>query len=149
MSQPCLNRINMTIALFAILYSVTGLFIILFANTSQSAEAQPQKLQNDIRAPIATSGDNVYIAWPANVAKHWNIFFEKSVDSGKTFENPHVISAPTKGNVATQNVEIAASGSNVYVTWWTNQTGTFMPVFRASNDTGETFGKITILNGTR
>jgi hypothetical protein len=139
----------MTIALFAILYSVSGLVIILFTNTLQSAEAQTQKVQNFMRAPIATSGDNVYIAWPANVAKHWSVFFEKSVDSGKTFGNTHLLSAPNKGNVINQNVEIAASGSHVYVTWWTNQTGTFLPVFRGSNDTGETFGKITMLNSTR
>ena len=42
-------------------------------------------------------------------------------------------------------MEIAASGSNVPVTWWTNKTGTLMPVFGASNDT---FAKAITLNST-
>ncbi|MFZ0514557.1 MAG: hypothetical protein WAM14_23335 [Candidatus Nitrosopolaris sp.] len=37
----------------------------------------------------------------------------------------------------------------VFVTWWTNKTGTDMPVFRASNDNGNTFGKTMMLNSTR
>jgi hypothetical protein len=44
--------------------------------------------------------------------------------------------------------EISASGSNVYVTWWTNKTGVLMPVFRASNDNGDTFAKAITLNST-
>jgi hypothetical protein len=59
-----------------------------------------------------------------------------------------IISAPNKGNTIDQNTQISASGSNVYVTWWTNKTGTLMPVFRASNDNGNTFGKTMMLNST-
>ncbi|MGB7953288.1 MAG: hypothetical protein WCF23_04850 [Candidatus Nitrosopolaris sp.] len=58
------------------------------------------------------------------------------------------ISAPNKGNTIDQNTEIAASGSNVYVTWWTNKTGVLMPLFRASNDGGNTFSKPIMLNST-
>lgn len=47
-----------------------------------------------------------------------------------------------------ENTEIAASDTCVYITWWTKQTGTFMPVFRASNDSGNTFGKILILSNS-
>jgi hypothetical protein len=59
-----------------------------------------------------------------------------------------MLSAPNKGHVVDQNVLIAASGSNVYVTWWTDKTGILMPVFRASNDNGDTFGKTIMLNST-
>jgi len=59
-----------------------------------------------------------------------------------------MISAPNKGNRIDQNTQISASGSNVYDTWWTNKTGTLMPVFRASNDNGDTFGKMIMLNST-
>ncbi|MGB6672952.1 MAG: hypothetical protein WBE34_10990 [Candidatus Nitrosopolaris sp.] len=38
-------------------------------------------------------------------------------------------SAPNKGHVVDQNVQIAASGSDVYFTWWTNKTGVSLPVF--------------------
>src|SRR3989442_15380350 len=97
--------------------------------------------------PIATSGSNVYMAWPNNDTGHWNVFFAKSTDGGKTLKTV-MISAPNNGNTIDQNTEISASGSDVYVTWWTNKTGTLMPVFRASNDNGDTFAKAIILNST-
>src|SRR3989442_6687465 len=75
-------------------------------------------------------------------------FFLKSTDGGKTFAKNIMLSAPNKGHVVDQNVQIAASGSDVYVTWWTNKTGVLMPVFRASNDNGNTFAKAIALNST-
>jgi len=98
-------------------------------------------------APIAASGNNVYTVWPNNDTGHWNVFFAKSTDGGNTLKIM-IISAPDKGNIVDQNSEISASGSNVYVSWWTNKTGVFMPVFRASNDAGNTFGKTMMLNST-
>jgi hypothetical protein len=35
-----------------------------------------------------------------------------------------------------QNISIAASENNVYITWWTNKTGMLEPLFRASKDGG-------------
>jgi hypothetical protein len=101
-----------------------------------------------VKAPIATSGDNVYTAWPNNDTGHWGVFFAKSIDGGKTLGKTVMLSAPNKGNVVDLNVDIAASGNNVLVTWWTNKTGILMPVFKASNDNGNTFGKTMILNST-
>jgi hypothetical protein len=59
-----------------------------------------------------------------------------------------MLSAPNKGDTVDQNVQVAASGSNVYVTWWTNKTGILIPVFRASNDNGDTFAKAITMNST-
>jgi hypothetical protein len=98
-------------------------------------------------APIAASGNNVYTVWPNNDTGHWNVFFAKSTDGGNTLKIM-IISAPDKGNIVDQNSEISASGSNVYVSWWTNKTGVFMPVFRANNDARNTFGKTMMLNST-
>ena len=128
--------------------------VVIYANAVQSAAGQPKSprattaTQISARAVrIATSGSNVYMAWPNNDTGHWNVFFAKSTDGGKTLKTM-MISAPNKGNTIDQNTEIAASGSNVYVTWWTNKTGVLMPQFRASNDGGNTFGKPIILNST-
>ena len=99
-------------------------------------------------APIATSGNNIYTAWPNNDTGHWGVFFAKSIDGGKTLGKTLMLSAPNKGSVVHLNVDIAASGSNVVVTWWTNKTGVLMPVFKASNDNGDTFGKTMTLNST-
>ncbi len=69
------------------------------------------------------------------------------IDGDKSLKSM-MISAPNKGHTVDQNAQIAASGSNVYVTWWTNKTGVQMPVFRASNDNGDTFAKAITLNST-
>ena len=127
--------------------------IVIAENAIQSAAAQDTRLGKSprmlakIAAPIATSGNNVYMAWPNNDTGHWNVLFAKSTDGGKTLKII-IISAPNKGNTIDQNTEIAASGSNVYVTWWTNKTGVLMPLFRASNDGGNTFAKPIMLNST-
>ena len=128
--------------------------VVIYANPIQSAAGQPKFLrattatQISVRAvPIATSGNNVFMAWPNNDTGHWNVFFAKSTDGGKTLKTM-MISALNKGNTIDQNTEIAASGSNVYVMWWTNKTGVLMPLFTASNDGGNTFAKPIILNST-
>jgi hypothetical protein len=128
--------------------------VVIYANPIQSAAAQPKSPRattatqiSERQVPIATSGSNVYMAWPNNDTGHWNVFFAKSTDGGKTLKTM-MISAPNKGNTIDQNTEIAASGNNIYVTWWTNKTGVLMPLFRASNDGGSTFAKPIMLNST-
>jgi len=99
-------------------------------------------------APIAISGNNTYVAWPNNDTGHWNVFFAKSIDNGKTITKIIRLSSPNIGSTIDENTQIAANGKNVYVTWWTNKTGVLKPVFRASNDNGGTFGRIITLNST-
>jgi hypothetical protein len=38
-----------------------------------------------------------------------------------------------------EDAPMAASGENVYVVWWSNRTGQFEVMFRASHDSGRTF----------
>jgi len=99
-------------------------------------------------APISTSGNNVYIVWTNNDTGHWSVFFAKSTDGGKTFKTTMLSVPIANGHVVNQNAQITSSGSSVFVTWWTNKTGTFQPVFRASIDNGNTFEKTIRLNGT-
>jgi hypothetical protein len=101
-----------------------------------------------VAAPVATSGNNIYVAWPNDDMGQLGVFFAKSTDGGKTLSKTMMLSSPNNGKVVDLNVDIAASGSNVLVTWWTNKTGVFMPVFKASNDNGDTFGKTIMLNST-
>jgi hypothetical protein len=147
---------------FVLIVSVIGFFVgVTHLNSAYSSSSPLQtnkvKVQQEMNeccvpillAPISTTADNVYMAWTNNDTGHWKVFFAKSGDDGKTFRTI-VLNAPSNtGHVVHENTEITASGSRVYVTWWSNQTGTFMPVFRASNDSGNTFGKPVILNSTR
>jgi hypothetical protein len=144
--------IKKNMGMFAIVVLLVAT-VVIYANPIQSAAAQPKSprattaTQIRVAVPIATSGSDVYMAWSNNDTGHWNVFFAKSTDGGKTLKTM-MISAPNKGNTINQNTEIAASGSNVYVTWWTNKTGVLMPLFRASNDGGNTFAKPIMLNST-
>jgi hypothetical protein len=96
-------------------------------------------------APIATSGDTVYVTWWSNKTGDWEVFFKASADSGKTF-GPKLDLSNSKG-IVSNDASIAASGNNVYVSWWerANQTSN-EPVMRVSTDNGKTFGEIIKLS---
>jgi hypothetical protein len=99
----------------------------------------------DPDAPMATSGDNVYVAWPSNKTGNWEIMFKASTDNGKTFGEKINVSNST--GTDSVNQELSAAGNNVYVTWWEVQkNGTREPVFIASNDNGKTFGEKIMLS---
>jgi hypothetical protein len=138
---------NHIAAISTILGFAISIILPVYANTASASRFVVGGPGLVVDAPVATSGHNTYIAWPNNDTGHWNVFFAKSTDGGRTLKTM-MISSPNKGHIIDRDTQISASGSNVYVTWWTNKTGTLMPVFRASNDNGNTFGKIIMLNST-
>jgi hypothetical protein len=96
-------------------------------------------------APIATSGDNVYITWWSNKTGNDEVMFKASADGGKTFgDKINLSNTPNSDSI---NAEISAAGNNVYVSWWerANQTSN-EPVLRVSNDNGKTFGEKIMLS---
>jgi hypothetical protein len=99
-------------------------------------------------APIAISGDSVYIAWPANTTGNDEVMFRASNDAGTTFTEK--INLSNSSDTESQDVEIAADGSNVIVTWWERNQTAEDPVVLVSTDNGVTFGPILRLspNGT-
>jgi len=105
-------------------------------------------LKTPKRAPVATSGDNVYIAWWTNKTGYDEVMFRASTDGGKTFGDKVDLSNST--NSDSQDVKIDASGDRVFVTWWERNATSNQPVLRISNDNGKTFGEIFNLsvNGT-
>jgi hypothetical protein len=97
------------------------------------------------KAPIATSGDNkVYITWWSNKTGNDEVMFKASTDGGKTFSNKMNLSNTPKSD--SQDVQIAASGSNVYVSWWERNQTMNEPVLKVSNDNGNTFGELIMLS---
>jgi uncharacterized protein (UPF0333 family) len=101
-----------------------------------------------IAAPIATSGDNIYITWSANKTGNDEVMFRASTDNGATFGDNINLSNSTKSE--SQDVQIDASGDKVFVTWWERNQTSDIPVMRISTDNGKTFGPILKLatNGT-
>ena len=98
-----------------------------------------------IKAPIATSGDkNVYVTWWSNKTGNDEVMFKASTDAGKTFGNKINLSNSPKSE--SQDAQIAASGNNVFVTWWERNVTSNEPVLKVSNDNGKTFGEKIMLS---
>lgn len=106
---------------------------------SVSAAALSSVFGKDNRntAPIVISGNNVYIAWWTNTTGNNEVMFRASTDGGKTFGNKINLSTSKDSS---SNVDIAASGNNVYVTWWETNETLNAAVLKVSNDNGKTFG---------
>ena len=99
-------------------------------------------------APVAITGDNVYVAWWTNKTGNDEVMFRASTDAGKTFGDK--INLSNSPNANSTRVEIDSDANSVVVTWWeTNQTSN-VPVMRVSTDNGKTFGETIMLstNGT-
>jgi len=105
---------------------------------------------DDVRdkAPIVTSGDNTYIAWWTNRTGNDEVNFRASTDGGATFTDKINLSNST--DAESQDVEIAADGDNVIITWWERNATSNEPVMKVSADNGQTFGPLLKLatNGT-
>ncbi|MDQ3966767.1 MAG: glycoside hydrolase [Thermoproteota archaeon] len=99
-------------------------------------------------APMAASGENVYVVWWSNRTGQFEVMFRASHDNGRTFEDKINLSNTPEG--ASLQATIAASGeNNVIVTWLDNQTGNVEEYVTTSTDRGQTFSPPTIINGTK
>ena len=97
-------------------------------------------------APIAASGNNVYVTWPTNKTGNWEVMFRASNDSGKTFADKINLSQSPNTNSFHSNV--AASGNNVYVSLHDARRGNVDTYVRTSADNGKTFGPLISIKGT-
>ena len=84
--------------------------------------------------------------WWENKTGNSEVLFTRSTDGGQTFED--TINLSNSSTTRSERAQLSAVGNNVYATWW-EEPGR-EPMFRSSNDNGETFGPILRLgaNGT-
>jgi hypothetical protein len=101
-------------------------------------------------APIATSGNNIYIAWWTNKTGNNEVMFRASTDVSKTFGDKINLSNSTKADSQDADAQIDASGNRVFVTWWERNATSNQPVLKISSDNGKSFGPVLKLsaNGT-
>jgi hypothetical protein len=132
------------ITLIAILHGTAPIFLLDQAYALR--ETFPEEFGKKV--PVAISGDNIYLSWSSNKTGNDEVMFRASADAGKTFSNEIDLSNST--NSDSQNVEIAADGVKVVVTWWERNQTSNEPVMIISNDGGKTFGPMLKLaaNGT-
>ena len=121
--------------------------VLAVANATSNTITIPEDISNAISnqitpvllAPMATSGNNVYIVWPSNATGHLEISFRASSDNGQTFADK--VNLSNTPNMDSTDPQIAASGNYVHISWWEDYgNGTSIPFFRTSNDDGHTFG---------
>jgi hypothetical protein len=119
---------------------------LLVSQQSSQGIVPADTVQRKAAAPMATSGDNnVYVTWSSNkTANNDEVMFKASTDAGKTFSDKMNLS--NSPNSDSQDVQIAASVSNVYVSWWERNATSNEPILRVSNDNGKTFGEIIKLS---
>ena len=155
MNKQFTLRATMMLAVISTIIGI-GVTPILLQQQSANGLVHTGDLQKGVvnheeqrtKAPIATSGDNVYIAWWTNKTGNNEVMFRASNDNGATFGHKTNLSNTTEAD--SEDAEIAASGDNVYVTWWERNETSEEPVLRVSSDNGGSFGPILKLasNGT-
>ena len=135
-------RVGVIIMIALVSITMTGTIIIQQHVLSATQQTFEQKFMQ--AAPMATSGDNVYITWWSNKTGNDEVMFKASTDGGKTFGDK--INLSNSSNSESQDAQIAASDNNVYVSWWERNAISNEPVLRVSNDSGKTFGEIIQLS---
>ncbi len=141
------DRYTKSIPLIAVILAAAASTALLASSQRVAAFLMPVEDiagQRKAAAPMATSGNNVYVAWWSNKTGNDEVMFKASTDDGKTFSNKMNLSNSPKSD--SQDAEIAAAGSNVYVSWWERNATSNEPVMRVSNDNGKTFGEIMMLS---
>jgi hypothetical protein len=137
--------------LFVIIVPISLASVIFVENADGKVVVnEEEQFQREPKAPMVTSNDNIYVVWWTKKSGNWEVMFRASNDNGATFNDKINLSNSTDTN--SENAEIVAFGSNVFVSWWENSltNGTSESVLRVSTDGGQTFGPILMLsaNGT-
>ena len=144
------KNLTLSVIVVIVLSVVTKTMMVVTSSyaTDGILKKKPTKIAEHPDAPIATSGYNTYIAWWANETGNDEVMLRSSHDGGSTFSDNINLSNTT--DINSQDVEIAAEGDNIVVTWWERNATSNEPVIRISTDNGQTFGPLLKLaaNGT-
>jgi Neuraminidase (sialidase) len=134
------NSIVTAATVMAFLTLVAPLLLLLLPQ-SQSAQAYVNRDIDD--APVAASGENVYVGWANNQSE---IMFRASNDNGATFSDK--INLSNSPEFSSLHPYVSASEDNVYVSFHDNRTGNVDTYLTVSTDEGQTFSNATRINGT-
>jgi hypothetical protein len=134
----------------SIIFFVVVVVVVVSPATIQRVDSLVDPVNELSRpiAPIAISGDNIYVVWWTDMGTSNNngeLMFRASNDGGRTFGDK--VNLSNSSNTDSIDTEIAAEGGNVVVTWWEANQTSIEPLMRVSNDGGATFGPIIKLTG--
>jgi hypothetical protein len=106
------------VALATIFIVAAGVNNTAIATTTSTRSASfsdqaAASLDIEPRAPMAVSGQNVYVVWWTNKSENWEVMFRASNDGGRTFGEPINLSNST--DAESKNAEIVVSRTGLYV----------------------------------
>lgn len=104
--------------------------------TWQAAQKLTNNTGSSYSPRIAVSGSKIYVVWWDNTPGNYEIFFKKSTDGGATWQAAQRLTN-TAGD--SQFPRMAINGSNIYVVWSDNTSGSFDVFFRRSSNGGATW----------
>ena len=93
-------------------------------------------LGRSVTRSMASKGSAAYVAWVDNTYGNSDVFFRRSTDGGKTFDDTMNLS---NSNGNSEFPAIDAEGPAVYVVWVDATNGNDEILFRASRDAAATF----------
>jgi hypothetical protein len=128
---------------------------IMFSASHDGGDTWSEKLNLSNNAGVsreprvATSSDGqfVHVAWQDNTRGNDEIFYSRSTNGGDTFNGGSPVGSPinlsnTRG--ASNDHQLVAEGSSVYVCWVDYTTGNGDIYFKRSNNNGATFNSSPI-----
>jgi hypothetical protein len=87
--------------------------------------------------------NDIHIVWEENVEGKFEIFYAKRTSEGFSYKTNLSLSH----QVDSLKPSMLVDNQTIYFTWWEKyDNGTQIPMFRASSDSGNTFGAITALS---
>lgn len=110
-------------------------------NSNSSAQQDGFSIYRNI--PIATNIDGIYFIWESNIDGNSDILFVKRTSDGFDY----LVNLSNSSGVDSINPNMVIDNRNIYFTWWESyDNGTQIPMFRATSDSGTTFGGTTALS---
>jgi hypothetical protein len=137
--------------IFIVFIFIVGIFNLFFPSFTFAQSPSLSSLKENkccvpiLLAPMSIDDNgDLLISWADNRTGNWEIFFSKSTDNGKTFEDS--INVSNSPNGKSENVEIVSEQDNIYITFWDNKTGEIAPYIVASDNSGQRFSGPLLLN---
>jgi len=131
-------------------------FLLVSSDNGTTFPSGPVNLSNNPGISrmddLAAYGPNLYVIWRDNTNGTFDLYYVASHDHGATFSHVVDLSGNTAMTVVNQDgayddhPRVDVNGSDVYVVWDANISNDYEVFFRASHDSGATFGSAVNLS---
>ena len=115
-----------------------------FANDVKVNGSGTSATRDSYNIDVASAGNNVYAVYESFLdTRVRHAWFVRSTDGGNTWQAPIQLSASASPTFVASTPRVAATGSNVYVVWRDNRSGSLDLYLRRSTNSGSSFAAET------